>query len=101
MKRQRYASRGAVEVRRSTPYYKDKKKRRELIPKYNKWGDQNHQGIKGANTFAFSQIPNIRKGHIALRKANPAGKNYRRTLHPIKQKRGYWDKTVERKREHL
>ena len=100
LRRQYIARRGAVPVRRSTPYYKDKQKRRELVPKYAKYSDQGfpHQS---AYLFEAFKVPQMREGHENEKKLNRNRKNFRRTVHPIKNKRGYWDHGRERKAEDM
>jgi len=101
VRRQYIGRRGAVPRRRSTPYAKDKRRRRELVPKWAKWGDQSHQGHKSTHYQGYDIMKDLRDGHTEEKKLNRNRKNFRRTQHAIKDKRKYWDKTGERKREGL
>ena len=96
LKQQYMARRGGVPVRRSTPYAKDKRKRRELMPKYAKWGDQTHHGIPEVCYSGYAILDDLRDGHKEEKKLNRNRKNFRRTIHPIKDKRKYWDSKKER-----
>jgi len=96
LRRQYLNRRGAVPIRRSTPYSKDKRKRRELVPKYSKWGDQTHHGLPEVWYSGYEIIEDLREGHNEEKKRNRNRKNFRRTTHPIKDQRKYWQNKKER-----
>jgi hypothetical protein len=90
--RKQYISRrGANKERTHTGMYKDRKKRREHLPK---WAKSGYPDFMGEAAFYPQQFPTKprREGHQRERDLSINQKNKRRNENPVKFRRKYWKK---------
>lgn len=87
------ARRGGQKKRKNVPLFQLQKKRRELVPKYAKWGDLSQIGGGYHLSKYWLNEPKPRQqAHETERKASSLNKNFRRKQNPMKHRRKYWQK---------
>lgn len=97
-RRRNYTSRrGGHKQRSGIPIRVLQKKRRDLVPKYAKWGDLSLVRGDGAG-ISYPQLDQIprREAHQAEKDASTLQKNYRRTINTVRDRRKYWPRKSER-----
>ncbi len=88
-RRQYTHRRGAQKNRTHTPFDKERKKRRDKIPK---WAKEGLIDFPREGAYYWEQFPTEprRNGHFAERDRSVLNQNKRRNHNPQKQKRKYW-----------
>jgi hypothetical protein len=94
-RKQYTARRGGHMRRKKTPFNLLRKERRKIMPKWAKWGELDIWQNQSVTPMLYETKPR-RDGHEKEKDMSVLNKNFRRHLHPIRDKRKYWNKKRER-----